>query len=952
MKRIFIYWIILTAFAFGQTLKFRTDSLKVNNGVIIKTTDRTSFFDNLTTDNRLKNSAIGKNAISEEKAAADLISLINAAGAASYVKKDSLETEPGLTGENLLVNTSYRGMGTKFTPATTYNLSQVAFYCWRVGSPNVNLVCEIYTSVGSLPSLPGTLLATSYDTLNTLTIATAAGSNPQGQFYNFRFSDQVNTATYTDLFIVIRSATGSAGDGSNYIEWGRNAATESGGDIVRFDGSSFVSLQADQTANFRAFATVYDTTAKGVTVTGAQITDSSVTSADADAAFHNLIQGMGRQITTLKNEFDGTTGGQGENLLLNSSYLELANRFKAVTNDYKIIRADANIYRVGSPPGAITAKIYSNSSGFPDQLLGTSTNTITANTITTTVDGTWYTWSFAPIDASGHDSLWLVLDGSSAGNASNYVEWGFYSNTGGRIVRTASGWALRSNNNSLLSRIYSYDPDTSYVTRSIEDSSKILRQEYRRNNTAANIQNFLTKAASFYQTNYPDTLTVAFIGNSLTQSSGPGTGFVTEDSTVLESLFPNVPFDIQRWGYAGYNTTALTRMWESVVTDPNIDLLFFTDLEGAYNDQLKFTLIEHMIRMIRQRSNTDVVLQIPAPTSTNYPTGQQARWMRDISRRYNTGLVDANQVFLDTLALPGVVHSDISTDGVHPNARGVNIYRVAFEQLFDTTRYRYLGSNPHAYAEYTLEFEDAITWYDSTLIRLSDWADWEYRIEGDSVSNGVLASKSAAGVGDTITVNFDGYGFDLYYVLTSGGGTMDVLIDGQKPSAIRVNNRPLEYATLIVWEENNSQGSDVNYRGFKAFVMDTTRTGTWTISVIDAALDSFMLEDPNSVDVGHGHFNANFTSNDGDIFIPVNYGRNGQSQWLNYASYALNDQFYFTVKRKWVDSIDFDGTTDQRKRIKIWGLKNERHTLQLIKTGNDRVKLDKMVVHRSMFGRP
>ena len=75
MKRILLALMIvaLASSAMAQKRATRMDSLNVRHGVVIKTVDRTSFFDKLNTSNEVQSSAVGDSAIGTEHIKAEEI---------------------------------------------------------------------------------------------------------------------------------------------------------------------------------------------------------------------------------------------------------------------------------------------------------------------------------------------------------------------------------------------------------------------------------------------------------------------------------------------------------------------------------------------------------------------------------------------------------------------------------------------------------------------------------------------------------------------------------------------------------------------------------------------------------------------------------------------------------------------------------------------------------------
>lgn len=152
-----------------------------------------------------------------------------------------------------------------------------------------------------------------------------------------------------------------------------------------------------------------------------------------------------------------TTGTDTSGAFDSANRVYVGTDFVAASS-YTLTRFDLYLLRIGSPTGNITAYIYSNSGGAPNTLLGTSTNTIDASTISD-ASPEWITWNFSGVSLSNGTVYWIEIT-KSAGDDSNYIgDYLGYTTFSGRTVKwgTDATLGVSSYDNSQLNhRIYGY----------------------------------------------------------------------------------------------------------------------------------------------------------------------------------------------------------------------------------------------------------------------------------------------------------------------------------------------------------------------------------------------------------------------------------------------------------------------------------------------------------------
>lgn len=171
---------------------------------------------------------------------------------------------------------------------------------------------------------------------------------------------------------------------------------------------------------------------------------------NASGAYANGVLKWDSHATVFPNTWAGGGGTHDMRVTITTAAL--------VTNDKLAqgfqIAASANVgsvalwlKKVGSPTGNLTAKIYSNSGGNPDTVLGTSA-TVAASTLSTSYGAITFTFS-TPVALTLTTQYHIVLETADSASNTNYVTWGAdasspgYSN--GEMKREASSsWAAET----------------------------------------------------------------------------------------------------------------------------------------------------------------------------------------------------------------------------------------------------------------------------------------------------------------------------------------------------------------------------------------------------------------------------------------------------------------------------------------------------------------------------
>ena len=125
-----------------------------------------------------------------------------------------------------------------------------------------------------------------------------------------------------------------------------------------------------------------------------------------------------------------------------------------ITSNISVCRVGVFIKKVGSPSSTITAKIYDLSEGFPNNLLGTSSTTLGAADVATTLGWEYFDFS-SPVALTSGNSYAIVIYASALGDSSNYYTPAYNSEqTGKALIGYTSSWAIVVNDNYMSMRIY------------------------------------------------------------------------------------------------------------------------------------------------------------------------------------------------------------------------------------------------------------------------------------------------------------------------------------------------------------------------------------------------------------------------------------------------------------------------------------------------------------------
>jgi hypothetical protein len=409
------------------------------------------------------------------------------------------------------------------------------------------------------------------------------------------------------------------------------------------------------------------------------------------------------------------------------------------------------------------------------------------------------------------------------------------------------------------------------------------------------------------------------LGSSFTDRQGDGYELVQ----AIRRRFPKAPPIIYR-KHGGPGTP-----WEFVdgwikqfVAGEQPDLIFcYTSgtLEG----------LDAMLTEIRRRTTAEVI--VPTlhfkPDSTMTPddieNGAGVAWgkVREICAKHGVEFVENRREMAEYIAHTGLTPDDLLYDHNHQNNHG----KI---RIWDNVSRHLAASDQSAYTPESRERRIAVAPPVKT-------ATEEVSLSGAWNSSDGLLKSSAAGA--RLKVSFTGNRIDMIGRRMPGGGSVKVLIDGV----------PAEQAPVFLMDYIQSKNPH-NWRIPHAVDLGANPAPqTWTITMTSDVGD-YRIEGSVTGADGTGNLAQPFLSHSGQIGIDPKFWRQGRvekkGQPVEYGV-AVGDAFTFDVYRSAVGELSFKA--DQSASFSeplVRNLPNQKHTLELITTGNGDVEIEGLYV--------
>ena len=246
---------------------------------------------------------------------------------------------------------------------------------------------------------------------------------------------------------------------------------------------------------------------------------------------------------------------------------------------------------------------------------------------------------------------------------------------------------------------------------------------------------------------HQNTVHVLFYGQSITEQKWAG--IVADD---LRRRYPNVHFLIENRAIGGFASSLLIHTAEADLYPFYPDLLIFYDF-GRHD------CYEDIIRRVRERTTSEIVLQTDHPTSAanlseetdpakltmkDWSSWFPNVWIPTVAAKYRTGMVQQRTLWKAYCQQNALDPRSLTVDGAHLNDQG-NFLMA-----------RLVG----AYLERRSQYDDPATDREVRDLTLDRDVRWE---------------------GNRLTLAFTGNRIDVIAAPGATGGA-DVLIDGRKPS--------------------------------------------------------------------------------------------------------------------------------------------------------------------------
>lgn len=198
-----------------------------------------------------------------------------------------------------------------------------------------------------------------------------------------------------------------------------------------------------------------------------------------------------------------------------------------------------------------------------------------------------------------------------------------------------------------------------------------------------------------------ETVTIVFIGDSITDDYYIVNGHVNQLSTWLNVMFPGLVTVIN----AGVGGNNIKQMWDRLYTDVlinNPDLVIISsgtndnDGDGAISTTLFRQYYDTLIKEILSTNDIDIILRNSTPlmnSSRNIALENFNKITEEIAKKYNLGFFDVYSKFQNAFDDGSIIQADINLDGTHLNEVGQTYITEWFKPFFIPTEFVERPSN-------------------------------------------------------------------------------------------------------------------------------------------------------------------------------------------------------------------------------------------------------------------
>lgn len=405
---------------------------------------------------------------------------------------------------------------------------------------------------------------------------------------------------------------------------------------------------------------------------------------------------------------------------------------------------------------------------------------------------------------------------------------------------------------------------------------------------------------------------ILFYGQSITDEAW--TNPVVAD---LRARFPNAQIVAENRHLSGFASQVLVKAMEHDVFSFRPDLIFF----HVYGNHIEY---ENILIAMRSRTTAEIAIcndhttEGDVDANGNYLTSgwtaQIDGYIRTWATKYKCELIDLHREWKAYLDAQKLRPAALLADSVHPNAQGY--------------------------------------WLMSELVKRQLLVKPSVSGDPERVMD-VLPAEPMGSEGQTQVLTFSGNRVDLVFAPDAevgAGGTVEILINGQKPSDIP------ELSTLSRPNPKPWNGRVVPYivRSQAPLLPED-----WTLSftAVQPGYIAYELRGSLTGFDGLGRTDQDFVSNSQRITIGRD-AANGEGAWFGLAwnstySAAVGQAVTWTVERNYRDTVTYEPASGGLEPVVLvaHGLPHAQYTLELRQTGPGRFPLAAIRAYRPPLNR-
>lgn len=447
-----------------------------------------------------------------------------------------------------------------------------------------------------------------------------------------------------------------------------------------------------------------------------------------------------------------------------------------------------------------------------------------------------------------------------------------------------------------------------------------LLEEPQENLFGARIQRTMTLLSTSNE-KQRRTVRILFYGQSIVAS--PWWVWVEKE---LRERYPYANLIIENRAIGGYMAPLLVRTAEHDLYPFYPDLVIFHVYGGAKTGEL-----ERIYRNIRKYTTAEILTfthHLYATPNRDKGDSNDSKMIEYLAQKYNCELVNIRREWARYLKYYKIARTDFLCDSIHPNSKGclfmagLILKHFKFNSLFNSSWYNQVKNY------------EARRFFEEKTDELQFLGD-KWKVKRAFVETSSADSK--------MEFAFTGNRIDVIAPSSGKFGTAKILIDGKAPSKIP----NLYYATrptksLGMWWPALNRVS----------LSKKAVTEDWSLKITkisdDARKFSFDIIGSVTGKDGSGTNQEKFVSNSGIISIlPQDFTmfRTFQSAKKKY---PVGFEIKWSVKGKFTDiwkPKKLQNTTEENSYVLAQGLKNGKHTIEIIPNGDGKIAIKEIRVY-------